>query len=75
MAPRLFLDSADVEAWEDLWTLGLFWGITTNPTLLRRAGHPCDTERLGALVVSARSLGCQELHLQAWGSKIGRAHV
>lgn len=68
MAPRLLLDSADLGAWEDFWPLGLFRGITTNPTLLRRAGRPCDLDSLGALVAAARAIGCGELHLQAWGA-------
>lgn len=65
---RLLLDSADPEAWKDLWPLGLFRGITTNPTLLRRSGHSFDLESLGVLVAIARSLDCGELHLQAWGA-------
>jgi transaldolase len=65
---RLLLDSADPGAWRELWPLGLFQGITTNPTLLRRSGHSCDMESLGALVAMARSIDCGELHLQAWGS-------
>lgn len=68
MAPHLLLDSADVGAWRDLWPLGLFQGITTNPTLLRRSSHPCDLESLAALVAAARSIACGELHLQAWGA-------
>jgi transaldolase len=68
LAPRLLLDSADLGAWADLFPLGLFRGITTNPTLLRRSGHSCDGFGLGALVASAQSIGCGELHLQAWGA-------
>jgi transaldolase len=45
----------------------LFQGITTNPTLLRRAGVSCDREALMRLVQEARAMDCQELHLQAWG--------
>ena len=68
MAPRLFLDSADLRAWSDLWPLGLFQGITTNPTLLGRSGCPCTPEALAELAKASRHLGCGELHLQAWGS-------
>lgn len=81
MAPRLLLDSADPGAWADLWPLGLFRGITTNPTLLRRSGRSCDLDGLGALVAEARQIGCGELHLQAWGATevellaLGRALV
>ncbi|MFN9630517.1 MAG: transaldolase family protein [Cyanobacteriota bacterium] len=71
MALRLFLDSADTETWAEIWPLGLFWGITTNPTLLRRSGRSCDMDGLGALAALARDIGCGELHLQAWGTTDG----
>ena len=41
MALRLFLDSADPKAWQQWLASGLFHGVTTNPTLLRRAAQPC----------------------------------
>lgn len=68
MAPRLLLDSADPRIWGELWSLGLFWGITTNPSLLRRSGLPCTLDHLNGLVAAAQALGCGELHLQAWGA-------
>lgn len=68
MPLRLLIDSADSNAWEELWPLGLFQGITTNPSLLKRAGIPCTLKALGALAKEALCLGSQELHLQAWGS-------
>jgi transaldolase len=68
MGLRLLLDSADPEDWRQWWTTGLFSGITTNPTLLRRAGRTCDLQALRALVGEADTLGVGELHLQAWGA-------
>ncbi|MFM7465710.1 MAG: transaldolase family protein [Cyanobium sp.] len=68
MALRFLIDSADAQDWEDLWSLGLFHRITTNPSLLRRAGLPCSMETFEQLVDRALHLGCQELHLQAWGA-------
>lgn len=68
MALRFLIDSADVHDWAELWPLGLFQGITTNPSLLRRAGLPCTVEALADLTDRALTFGCQELHLQAWGS-------
>lgn len=68
MSLRLLLDSADPRTWQEWLPSGLFHGITTNPTLLRRAGVPCRIEALAALVAQARQLGCRELHLQAWGA-------
>jgi len=73
---RLFLDSADPQAWRAWLPSGLFRGITTNPTLLKRAGQPCDLASLRALSQEALALGVRELHLQAWGSDLltcGRA--
>ena len=76
MALRLLLDSADLRSWEQWLPSGLFHGITTNPTLLRRAGQPCSLEQLAALTPLALELGAAELHLQAWGADLlgcGRA--
>jgi transaldolase len=68
MALRLFLDSASTAAWADWLPSGLFHGVTTNPTLLRRAGVPCRLETVANLTRQALDLGCHEVHLQAWGS-------
>ena len=76
MRLRLLLDSADPAAWRQWLPTGLFHGITTNPTLLKRAGQPCDLASLRALSHEALALGVQELHLQAWGADLlscGRA--
>jgi transaldolase len=76
MALRLLLDSADPAAWRQWIPLGLFHGITTNPTLLKRAGQPCDLSSLRQLSQEALALGVRELHLQAWGGDLltcGRA--
>jgi transaldolase len=67
MSLRFFLDSADPEDWATWMPCGLFHGITTNPTLLRQAGQPCRIDALASLSRRALDLGCQELHLQAWG--------
>ena len=65
---RLFLDTADVQAWEEWMPSGLFQGITCNPTLLRRAGLSCSLHQLASLSQRALALGAAELHLQAWGA-------
>jgi transaldolase len=67
MGLRLFLDSADPQAWSQWLPSGLFHGITTNPTLLRQAGQPCRLDHLQELSRRALDLGCRELQLQAWG--------
>ena len=59
MALRLFLDTADPEAWERWLPSGLFHGVTTNPTLLQRAGQPCDLPRLQGLSARALVLGAR----------------
>ena len=76
MALHLLLDSADVNAWDAWLPTGLFAGVTTNPTLLKRAAQPCRLEHLQGLADRALAHGVQELHLQAWGSDLvgcGRA--
>jgi transaldolase len=67
MTLRLLLDSADPGAWERWLPTGLFFGVTTNPTLLKKADQPCDLGHLRQLSSRALELGAQELHLQAWG--------
>ena len=67
MALRLLLDSADPLEWERWLPSGLFQGITTNPTMLRRASQPCSLDHLASLSRRAAALGCRELHLQTWG--------
>lgn len=36
---RFFLDTADIEEWDRFLPTGIFYGITTNPTILERDGH------------------------------------
>lgn len=65
---RLFLDTAVESEWEDLLPIGIFHGITTNPTLLERAGHDCTIPAVQALTQRALSMvGCDEFMCQAWG--------
>jgi len=66
---RLFLDTAVTSEWESLLPLGIFHGITTNPTLLERAGHDCTIESVQSLATKALSMvGCDEFMCQAWGA-------
>jgi transaldolase len=69
MALRLLLDTADHGAWSQWLPSGLFEGVTTNPTLLRRAGLPCQLASLAELTQRALDHGVAELHLQAWGEE------
>jgi transaldolase len=66
---HLFLDTADPSQWQRWLPLGVFDGITTNPTLLERSQIPCTIERLQALAEYGFELGAQEIHLQTWGQE------
>jgi transaldolase len=67
---RLFLDTADTQQWENWLPTGLFYGVTTNPLLLERAGVPCSVEALQKIAQNAFKLGAKEIQLQTWGSSI-----
>jgi transaldolase len=65
----LFLDTAVESEWESLLPLGIFHGITTNPSLLETAGHECTIESLQTLAKHALSLpNCNEFMCQSFGS-------
>jgi transaldolase len=66
---RLFLDSAEVGQWKRWLPTGLFYGVTTNPLLLRKAHIPCTVAQLRDLAHQAFELGAHEVHLQTWGPK------
>jgi len=63
-----FLDTAETDQWDYWLSKGLFYGVTTNPTLLSRARIPCTLEQLKSLADRAFQLGAQEIHLQTWGT-------
>lgn len=67
MSLHLLLDSADPADWQQWLPSGLFRGVTTNPSLLRKAGRSCTIEGLADLSRQALALGAEEIHLQAWG--------
>ena len=52
--------------WEALLPTGIFHGVTTNPTLLKRANEPCTIENLHRLARKALELS-DEFMCQAWG--------
>src|SRR4051794_36656278 len=62
---RLYIDSADRAAAEELLATGLFAGLTTNPTILQRSGlGVADAPDVHAWATSA---GAREVFFQAWG--------
>jgi len=71
-ALRLFLDTANPDDWQTWLPTRLFYGITTNPTLLERANRTCSVEHLADLAVQGLELGVQEIQLQTWGTQADR---
>ncbi len=59
---RLYVDSADVTAIRQALATGYVSGVTTNPTLLRRAG--LQRGDIPSLVRTAVEAGAGEVHLQ-----------
>ncbi len=59
---RLYVDSADVTAIRQVFNTGYVSGVTTNPTLLRRAG--LQRADIPSLVRAAVEAGAGEIHLQ-----------
>lgn len=68
---HLFLDTADQSHWQRWLPLGVFDGITTNPTLLERAHVPCTLECLKSLAQSGFDYGVREFQIQTWGREPG----
>jgi TalC/MipB family fructose-6-phosphate aldolase len=66
---RLYLDTADRAAAEDLLATGLFAGVTTNPTILRRADR--GVEDIADIYRWALDAGAREVFFQAWGEDTG----
>jgi transaldolase len=64
---QLLIDTADVQAWQDLMPTGIFTGITTNPLLAKRAGLCYPAIDWGGLARRAADLGATELHGQVFG--------
>lgn len=64
---RLFLDTADMAIWKELLPTGIFHGVTTNPTLLERAGEACTIENLHKMARVALE-HTDEFMCQAWGA-------
>lgn len=61
---RILVDSADLGAIRDALKTGFVAGVTTNPTLLRRAG--VSRSGVPGLARAAFAAGAGEVHLQAY---------
>ncbi len=75
---RLYIDSADPVDWDTYLATGMFYGVTTNPNLIAKAGLKFNVESYQDLAKTAFGLGAKEIHLQVWGNepeemlKVGR---
>ncbi|MBI9046637.1 MAG: hypothetical protein JEZ06_19255 [Anaerolineaceae bacterium] len=75
---RLYVDSADVKDWKVYLGTGIFYGVTTNPKLIKQAGIKFEIDQLSGLAHTAFDLGANEIHMQVWGRetenmlKVGR---
>ena len=69
---RFFLDTASVDEYKALLPLGLFHGVTSNPSILERDGVPCTVAALHALADKAFAHGVDEFMCQAWGGTVER---
>ena len=68
MGLNLLIDSADPSIWGEWKSYGIFQGITTNPTLLKKANQKCNLSTITYLIEEAEDLGFKEIHIQAWGN-------
>jgi transaldolase len=64
------VDSAEEKDWQHYLPTGIFYGVTTNPKLLNQTGIGFTIDQLAKLAQTAFDLGANEIHLQAWGSKM-----
>ncbi len=65
---QLYLDTADRAAAEPLLATGLFTGLTTNPTILQRAGRRVgDIPQIHRWAAAA---GAREVFFQTWGADV-----
>ena len=64
--PRLYVDSAEATATASLLEGSLVHGVTTNPTILDRAGR--TAAEIPAMYTEWERLGAREIFFQAWGA-------
>ncbi|KDA06759.1 transaldolase [Microbacterium sp. CH12i] len=71
IAPRLYVDSADLERVSRLLDAGVVHGVTTNPTILERGGR--TAAEIPDLYARWAAEGAKEIFFQTWGT--GRAEL
>ena len=62
---KFYLDSADLSALKLLMKTGVFYGVTTNPTLLKEAKVPA--QQFPKFAAKVFDMGAKEIFLQSWG--------
>jgi len=67
---QLYLDTVEVQHWQTWFPTGMFYGVTSNPLLLERAGVPCRLDTLKDLARQALDLGAREVQIQTWGATV-----
>lgn len=65
LAPRLYVDSADLDRVSALLAAGVVHGVTTNPTILERGGR--TAAEIPELYARWESEGATEIFFQTWG--------
>ncbi|MBN6191896.1 hypothetical protein JQN58_34005 [Aneurinibacillus sp. BA2021] len=65
IAPRLYVDSADVDRVSRLLAAGVVYGVTTNPTILERGGR--TAAEIPDLYARWVEEGAREVFFQTWG--------
>jgi transaldolase len=64
---RIYIDSADIGEIKEALAAGYVYGVTTNPTLLRRAG--VRATQVPDLAREILALGAREIHLQTYAGE------
>lgn len=72
---KFFLDTADSHAWNRPAGCPPLQGVTTNPTLVRRAGLPVTLHTYLSLLDQAGKMGLPELMMQLPSSDMAEAHA
>lgn len=65
LAPRLYVDSADVDRVSSLLAADVVHGVTTNPTILERGGR--TAAEIPELYARWAGEGAREIFFQTWG--------
>ena len=70
MGINLFFDNGSPDQWEEAHKLGIFEGITTNPSILKEANQSNELNNIKKLVKAAEAIGFREIHIQTWGDTL-----